>query len=512
MRILGNRKLKSKMNSLNYNRIWRILCVFLIACIAISGFQFQAMAEPDEFPLTLEQAKTKLNARLVNRGTENAMLVWNSIQGDTVIIDDMSDISGQMDFDSPYNLFVRGCLIFFYMSDDTLPFDRYYYDVMSDSRFLAYEDLFFEYDNSVPDPEQYLLKPTLDTVIDDYNQKVAENPAQNHLWVALSPKDPYENGGPWFPIWFDLGVFDNLNDLFSVLITDPVDQTVNLGGTASFSVSPVDGAVVTYQWQKYNGSAWVNIPMKTAATLSISNVSSADDGSRYRCAATDSARTVYSDDATLTVLYPLQVNVRLDGAPRNGDFSVVLKKNDVVKETLTKSGTGTYAAHTLIDTYDVFVNDISTGQTITPLTDGTTQTLDINYYTVSYSVEDQGKASGSTMSAGISGSALQSGDIVPKGTVVTFSVTAAGADSYSYTWSGSGVVTQNSPTLNVTVNSALSLHCAVNGTRNDVTDGGDPETGDSAHSYIYVLSLALSGILFIILGYKGVKSAKQRCP
>jgi hypothetical protein len=55
------------------------------------------------------------------------------------------------------------------------------------------------------------------------------------------------------------------------IVTHPVDQTVCEGSTATFTVSAL-GTITGYQWQVYNGTAWVDVTGATSATLTLTNV------------------------------------------------------------------------------------------------------------------------------------------------------------------------------------------------------------------------------------------------
>jgi hypothetical protein len=93
--------------------------------------------------------------------------------------------------------------------------------------------------------------------------------------------------------------------------------TTNLSGTTT----PVNGAAIltvvatgtpapTFQWQKLTPAAtatsseWVNIPGATFATLALQGLTYADNGVKYRVAATNSVSTVYSAATTLTGIPP----------------------------------------------------------------------------------------------------------------------------------------------------------------------------------------------------------------
>jgi hypothetical protein len=74
---------------------------------------------------------------------------------------------------------------------------------------------------------------------------------------------------------------------------------------ASFSVSGFfSGNTITYQWQLSTdaGSTWANVSGATSPTLSLSGLTVADNGKRYRCVlSATGTSSVTSNSATLTV-------------------------------------------------------------------------------------------------------------------------------------------------------------------------------------------------------------------
>jgi hypothetical protein len=77
-------------------------------------------------------------------------------------------------------------------------------------------------------------------------------------------------------------------------------------GSANLTVSATatGGSAVSYQWQSSvdAGTTWTNVANATNTTLSLVNITSANNGTRYRAAASATgATTVYSQSATLTV-------------------------------------------------------------------------------------------------------------------------------------------------------------------------------------------------------------------
>ena len=85
------------------------------------------------------------------------------------------------------------------------------------------------------------------------------------------------------------------------ITTPPTNQSVTVGQTASFTVE-ANGDSLSYQWQqKTSGSEWTNIPNATSSTYAITNTTTDMSGNQYRCVVSNSAGSVISDAATLTV-------------------------------------------------------------------------------------------------------------------------------------------------------------------------------------------------------------------
>ena len=79
------------------------------------------------------------------------------------------------------------------------------------------------------------------------------------------------------------------------IILQPVDQTVDLGQTATFSVAATGTAPLTYQWQK-NGT---NITGATGSTYTTPVTTMADNGATFRVIVMNAQGSVTSNSATL---------------------------------------------------------------------------------------------------------------------------------------------------------------------------------------------------------------------
>src|SRR5947207_10272939 len=81
------------------------------------------------------------------------------------------------------------------------------------------------------------------------------------------------------------------------ITTQPANQTVTAGQTATFTVVAGGTAPLSYQWQRNS----VNIAGATAANYTTPATTSSDSGSTFRVVVTNTAGTVTSAAATLTV-------------------------------------------------------------------------------------------------------------------------------------------------------------------------------------------------------------------
>src|SRR5580765_149301 len=77
----------------------------------------------------------------------------------------------------------------------------------------------------------------------------------------------------------------------------PQSQTVTAPVTATFSVTATGTAPLSYQWNK-NGAA---ISGATSATYTTPATTSADNGAKFTVVVTNSAGSITSDPASLTV-------------------------------------------------------------------------------------------------------------------------------------------------------------------------------------------------------------------
>jgi hypothetical protein len=91
----------------------------------------------------------------------------------------------------------------------------------------------------------------------------------------------------------------------SAIVAQPVNQTVPVGGTATFSLTAAGATPLSYFWRR-NGTP---IAGATASSYTTNNVQLADSGSKFSCLVSNAYRTVLSSDATLTVTLVVRTNI-----------------------------------------------------------------------------------------------------------------------------------------------------------------------------------------------------------
>jgi hypothetical protein len=169
--------------------------------------------------------------------------------------------------------------------------------------------------------------------------------------------------------------------------------------------------------------------------------------------------TVTGTDGTFTA----SVTVQKDGstwAEHTGTISLRLD-DDVYDPSSSAGGVNTFNVPS--GTYSVFADGTDTG--IEVVIDRASSSAVVDYYTVTYNIEDNsaGTSSGSTISSTMSDLEVPSGNVVLAGSVITF--TAAGNGSigngpqYAYSWSDGA----SEETNVVTVNATTDITCTVTG-------------------------------------------------
>jgi hypothetical protein len=215
------------------------------------------------------------------------------------------------------------------------------------------------------------------------------------------------------------------------ITAQPVNQTVTAGQTASFGAVATGTAPLSYQWQK----SGVNIAGAISATYTTPATTTSDNGATFRVVVSNTAGTVTSAAATLTV-NAAAVAPTITGQPvgqtvtagQTAGFSVSAtgtaplsyqwQKNGVTIAGAT-SATYTTPATTPSDngaTFVVVVSNTAGSATSTPAT------LTVNAAVVAPTITAQ-----------------PAGQTVTAGQTASFSATANGTAPLTYQWQKSGV-------------------------------------------------------------------------
>ena len=118
--------------------------------------------------------------------------------------------------------------------------------------------------------------------------------------------------------------------------TQPVNQTVALGQSATFTIAATGSAPLSFQWQR----DMTNIQGANSATYTTPATVLTDNGAKFRCVVTNSFGTATSNEATLTV----------NGAPpvlaseENSDSSIALESVMQTRDPFQVLGLFNFAA------------------------------------------------------------------------------------------------------------------------------------------------------------------------
>ena len=96
-----------------------------------------------------------------------------------------------------------------------------------------------------------------------------------------------------------------------IITQQPQSATVTAGQAATFSVAASSNTALSYQWQSQppGGSTFVNIPGATASTYTTPAAQATDNGTQFLCVVSNSAGSVITVAATLSVQPPPPPNI-----------------------------------------------------------------------------------------------------------------------------------------------------------------------------------------------------------
>lgn len=133
---------------------------------------------------------------------------------------------------------------------------------------------------------------------------VALTPAQLLVFVAAAIGEA-TTSEPWDAdvVWVDSGIVKLSLGRPVSISSQPTNQSVIEGSTATFSLTAVNP--LTYQWQKQESGAgaWSNVSGATSASYTTGVLTVANDNTdKYRCVVSNPAGSVNSTEVTLTVI------------------------------------------------------------------------------------------------------------------------------------------------------------------------------------------------------------------
>src|SRR5260221_454213 len=96
-----------------------------------------------------------------------------------------------------------------------------------------------------------------------------------------------------------------------VITTNPVDVTVNAGGTAVFTAAATGAPTPTVQWQfsTNGGATFNNVAGATTTTLTVPNVLAGQNGTKFRAVFTNGSGSATTTAATMTVNFAPSVTI-----------------------------------------------------------------------------------------------------------------------------------------------------------------------------------------------------------
>ncbi len=246
------------------------------------------------------------------------------------------------------------------------------------------------------------------------------------------------------------------------ITTPPVTQTVTAGQTATFTVVAGGTAPLSYQWQK----SGANIAGATAASYTTPATTTADSGSTFAVVVSNSAGTVTSAAATLTVnaaaapaIQVSPINFGNDPVGTNLSQPLIIKNTGTATLTITQV-TETGSAFFTVSGYSLPLN-VNAGQQTTI----TVAFLPTSTGAASGNISIVSNAPTSPTSVALSGSGITA--------ILTLGVSPATGLSFGNVTTGT-----SSPTQNVTITNTGNSNVAIS--QINLTGAGYSMTGGSA--------------------------------
>ncbi len=241
--------------------------------------------------------------------------------------------------------------------------------------------------------------------------------------------------------------------------TQPVNQSVTAGASATFTVAASGNPAPTFQWERSpNGSGWTAISGATSASYTLSGVQLTDNGSSYRCKATNSQGSASSNPATLTVSAALTAP-SISTQPVNQSVSVGASATFTVAASGNPAPTFQWERSPNGSGWTAISGATSASYTLSGV-----QLTDNGSSYRCKATNSQGSATSNAATLTVSTTdiapaitAQPRSRTVPQGTVATFSVVASGT-SLTYQWRKSSTPISGATTSSYSIPSAQAAH------------------------------------------------------
>jgi hypothetical protein len=249
------------------------------------------------------------------------------------------------------------------------------------------------------------------------------------------------------------------------ITTPPANQTVTAGQTASFAVVAAGTAPLSYQWQK-NGA---NIAGATSASYTTPVTTTADSGATFRAVVSNTAGTVTSAAATLTVNPAPVAGIQLSSSSINFGNDVVGSNSSQVL-IITNTGTATLTITQLTETGTAF----SVSGFSLPLNVNVGQQTTI---TVAFQPTAVGAASGNISIVSNAPTSPTPVGLTGTGIAATHTLSISPASlNFGTVTTGTSSASQNVLITNTGNSSVTISQITLNGSSYSMTGGGAPVT------------------------------------
>lgn len=228
------------------------------------------------------------------------------------------------------------------------------------------------------------------------------------------------------------------------ITTQPLDQTVNEGQSATFAVTASSTSLLLYQWQidpTGTGASFMILPGTSGSSYTIPATTPAMNGFLYRCMLTNAAGNIYSDAATLTV------SKLVSATPTATTTTVAKTSGDQASVSFTLTNNPAYADGAMWKVYAQSTGvELASGVTAANIGNALTLThaTDLPAATYYVAVTESGKAESARLALTVGASASLTGTVTispyPRiGNHLNVQVSSNNSGTLSYVWKADGV-------------------------------------------------------------------------